>query len=133
LSNPNPIAPTTISGRIWASRRLFQPILHTRAASALIGRSGPAWRRKAAIDAEVVTVSVVDAAPPEGVTVCGKKLHVAPEGRPEQLKETAESNPFSGVTEIEVVPLCPAVMVNDAGEAATEKLGGIVSITIRLL
>jgi hypothetical protein len=45
--------------------------------------------------AEVVTVSVVVAADGlVGVTVEGEKLHVAPEGRPEQANETAAANPF---------------------------------------
>jgi hypothetical protein len=71
----------------------------------------------------VDTVNVVEAAAPGGVTVAGEKLHEAPVGRPEQAKVTAELKPYSGVTEIVAVPLCPAVTVNDAGEAATEKSG----------
>ena len=78
-------------------------------------------RRNAAVVAAVVTVSVVEVTAPDGVTVAGAKLHDAPEGNPEQLNETAESNPFSGVTEIAAVPLCPAVTVRGAEEAATEK------------
>ena len=80
------------------------------------------------VDVDVVTVSVVEATPPDGVTVWGEKLHDAPEGNPEQLNETVELNPCSGVTETVVVPLCPAVTVSDAGEAATVKSGvtGIV-------
>jgi hypothetical protein len=73
--------------------------------------------------AAVVTVSVVEAAEPDGVTVAGEKLHDAPEGNPEQLNETAELNPFRGATEILVVPFCPAVTLSDAGEATTEKSG----------
>jgi hypothetical protein len=126
LSKLNPITPTTISGRTWNSRRLFQPTQKTRAASALIGNSGPAGRRIAAIDTLVVTFSVVEATPADGVTVCGEKMHVAPEGNPAQLKETVELKPNAGVTEIEVVPYCPAATVDDAGVAATEKSGGMV-------
>jgi hypothetical protein len=69
----------------------------------------------------VVKVSVVEVGASDGVTVGGEKLHEAPEGNPEQLNETAELNPFSGVTEIVVVPLWPPAIVNDVGEAATEK------------
>ena len=68
------------------------------------------------------TVSVVDVVP-GGVTVAGEKLHDAPDGSPEQLNDTLEVNPFSGVTEIVVVTLCPTVTANAVGEAATEKSG----------
>ena len=104
LRTPNAITQTTISGRRWTSRRLFQPMQHTRAASAPIGSSGPAGRWIAAIDTFVVTFSEVEATPVDGVTVCGEKMHVAPAGSPEQLNETVELKPFAGVTEIEVVP-----------------------------
>jgi hypothetical protein len=50
----------------------------------------------------VLMVRVVEAAPPEGVTVTGEKLHVEPEGNPVQAKETAELKLLAGVTEIEV-------------------------------
>jgi len=70
----------------------------------------------------VVTVSIVDVAP-GGVTVDGEKLHDAPEGNPEQANETDELNPESDVTETIVVPLLPAVTVNEEGEVVTEKSG----------
>lgn len=66
-------------------------------------------------------MTVVETDAPDGVTVAGEKLHDAPGGNPEQLNETAESNPFSGVTEVEIEPLCPAATVSDEGEAPTEK------------
>jgi hypothetical protein len=94
---------------------------HTRAARVLMGNRGPPGRWAVAIEAVVVTVSVVEATPPDGVTVVGRKLHDAPEGRPEQLNEIVELKPFAGVTEMEVVPFCPAVTVCDPGESATEK------------
>lgn len=62
---------------------------------------------------DVETISVVEVVP-GGVTVAGEKLHVAPVGSPEQPNETAELNPFSGVTESLVVPTCPAITVNAA-------------------
>jgi hypothetical protein len=74
--------------------------------------------------AELVTDSAVEAAAPDGVTVGGVKVHVAPACIPEQLKVTVELNPFSGVTVIVVPPLCLLVTVCDAGEPATEKSGG---------
>jgi hypothetical protein len=70
----------------------------------------------------VVTVSIVEAAAPEGVTLAGAKLHDAPEGSPEQLSETAEANPPCGVTVVVTVPLCPALTVSDVGETEAEKL-----------
>lgn len=81
--------------------------------------------------AGVVTVSVVEAAAPDNsVTVCGKKLHDAPVGNPEQLNETVELNPYSGVTATVVVPLCPAVSVNEFGVATIEKSGGMVYVAL---
>lgn len=71
----------------------------------------------------VVTVSVVVTAVPEGVTVAGEKLHEAPVERSEQPKETAEANPFAGVTDTVVVLLCPAATVSAMGETAKEKSG----------
>jgi hypothetical protein len=55
----------------------------------------------------------------EGVKVAREKLHEAPEGRPEQLKETGESNAFNGVIETVVVAVSPAVTVSDGDETAT--------------
>jgi len=75
---------------------------------------------------------VVDAAVPDGVTVAGAKLHVAPTGRPEQVNETAESNPFTGVTVIVAVPAAPEVTVSDAGEAATVKSGTDALVVVAL-
>jgi hypothetical protein len=68
-------------------------------------------------------VSVVEAAAPNGVMAAGEKLHVVPTGNPEQLNDTDEVNPFTGVTEIVLVPLCPGTTVSDAGEAVIEKSG----------
>ena len=39
-------------------------------------------------------VRVVLAIAPDGITVCGEKEQLSPEGRPEQLKLTACVNPF---------------------------------------
>ena len=72
----------------------------------------------------VAIVSVVVVAPPDGVTVEGEKLHVAPVGRPEHANDTADENPFCGVMVRVVVPLDPAVTVNDAGEAVMPKSAG---------
>ena len=73
--------------------------------------------------AEACSVTVVEAAEPEGVMVVGVKLHVTPAGRPEQPKLTGELNPLEGVTVREAVPLWPAMMLRDAGVTATEKSG----------
>jgi hypothetical protein len=70
-----------------------------------------------------VIVTVVEIGEPDGVTVAGEKVHAVPEGSPEQTNETATSNPFSGVTDIETDPLCPAITVRAEGEAAREKSG----------
>jgi hypothetical protein len=73
--------------------------------------------------AEAVTVSVVVAAVPKGVTELGEKLHDAPEGNPEQLNETADEYPFSGVTKTAAVLLCPCGTIKEAGKRLTRKLG----------
>ena len=70
-----------------------------------------------------VNVSVVEAVVPDGVTVAGEKLHDVPAGKPEQLKDTDELNPFCGVTRIALASLCPGTTVSEAGEAAIEKSG----------
>ena len=72
--------------------------------------------------AETVNVDVAGVAP-AGVTVAGEKLQVAPVGRPEQVNVVAEAKPFWAVTERVAVPVCPGVMVSDAGETVTVKLG----------
>ena len=76
------------------------------------------------VAAEVTVSVVVPAAVPEGVTEVGEKRHAAPEGSPEQAKETAELKPFAGVIVTVVVPLPPEGKVRDAGDVATEKVGG---------
>jgi hypothetical protein len=86
------------------------------------------WRRIAAVAGEAVTVSVVEAAVPDRVNVEGEKLHDAPKGNPEQVNETAELKPFSGVTEMAAFPLCPAAKLIEAGEAAMEKSGSGVMV-----
>jgi hypothetical protein len=78
--------------------------------------------------ADTVNV-VVEAEPPDSVSVAGEKLHVAPEGNPEQLNETAELNPFSGVTDRIAVVLCPVTTVRDPEETATEKSGAAALMT----
>ena len=72
----------------------------------------------------VVNVSVVEAVAPDGVMGVGEKLHDVPAGKPEQLNDTDELNPFCGVIRIVLVPLCPGTTVSDVGEAAIEKSGG---------
>jgi hypothetical protein len=61
-------------------------------------------------------VSVVATGEAPGVTLAGEKRHVAPAGRPEQVKETAELNPFCGVTVIVAVPLFPAFSPRETGD-----------------
>ena len=125
---PQPVhrlSPTAIpaSSSRCKPRRFFQVKQQNAIASTEPGKKGLWSRWRAAVVGAVVTVSVVEAAPPEGIKVDGEKLHDTPAGNPEQLNETAEANPFCGVTKTVVVPLCPAVMETDAGKRSTEKLG----------
>ena len=101
-------------------RRLLQPTRQSAKANADPGNNDnqPRGGAKAAI--EVETVSVVEATPPDGVTLVGEKLHDAPAGRPEQLKVTVEANPFTGVTDTVAVFGCPDEIDNDVGETPTE-------------
>jgi hypothetical protein len=73
-------------------------------------------------------VNCVVAAEPEGVTVAGLKEQVAPAGRPEQAKLTAELNPFCGVTVRVTLPLVSAV--SEAADAARVKLGDRVMVYV---
>lgn len=70
---------------------------------------------------DVLTVTVVAIGPPFGITVAGEKLQEAPVGNPEQLNETTELKPFTGINEREKEPLCPALMVNEEDDTVTEK------------
>jgi hypothetical protein len=122
---------TSTNAIIFKPRRFFQPNQQSATASTEPGNNGLELRRRAAVVVAVVIVSVVETSAPDVVTVAGEKLHDAPEGNPEQLKDTAPPNAFCGVTKIVVVPLCPAVTVSDAGETATVKLG--VATCVRLM
>ena len=94
-------------------------------ARAVAGSSGLRLRWRVAVAVEVVTVNVVvETVVPESAKVGGEKLHVAPEGNPEQVNETTELKPFNGVIDTVVVPLLPAVTVSDVGDAPTEKSCG---------
>jgi hypothetical protein len=102
-----------------------RPARHrTVAASDAPGHSG---FRSGVIRAEaaaVAMVNVVVAAADAGVTLAGEKVHVAPAGRPEHAKETAELNPFSGRIVTVVVPLLPPVTVSEAGVRVRLKSAG---------
>ena len=93
-------------------------------ASDVQGNNGRPFWSSAAAEVEAVNLSVVEAIVPDGVTIGGVKLHDTPEGIPAaQLNDTAELNPFRGVTEMVVVVLFPEVTANVDGDAATEKSG----------
>jgi len=125
LTSTRPAALTASSTTRNTPRRLRIPKQQSRTASAVTGKSGREPRRISADVDAVETVSVVDAAAvPVGVTVAGAKLQVAPAGKPEQAKDTAELKPLAGVTETVVVPLLPAATVKDTGKAAIVKVGG---------
>jgi len=72
---------------------------------------------------DVEIVIVVDAVPPDGVTVDGEKAHDAPAGSPEHANETRDENPSTGVTETVPLTLCPCCTVR-VGGPVTEKSGG---------
>jgi hypothetical protein len=102
-----------------------RPAMHrTVAASDAPGQKG---FRSGVIRAEVAAVamdSVVMAAADAGVTLAGEKVQLAPPGRPEHAKETAEPNPFSGAIVTVVVPLLPAVTLSKAKDRERLKSPG---------
>ena len=72
----------------------------------------------------VVIVIVVATALPDGVTVAGLNVQLAPAGNPEHAKLTAELNPFSGVTVSVNVPCPPETIVKADTDFDNPKLGG---------
>jgi hypothetical protein len=121
---PHPVrnmAPKTetvaTSIHIWMERRLRHPRKHNAIASVApgisLGYRELGFGLTALVLEEAETVSVVVATPPEGVTLAGENVQVAPVGSPEQLKVVAEAKPFCGINEIVTVPLCPGEIVSD--------------------
>jgi hypothetical protein len=125
LSRLSPTTLTASNNSICKRRRFLHPRQHSATANIDPGSSGRPLLWSSAVVESVDTVSVVEVVP-GGITVVGEKLHDAPAGNPEQLNETAELNPYSGVTVMVVLPFCPAVTVNSPGEAAMEKFGVMV-------
>lgn len=129
----NRLSPMTVTASRRNSctlRRCLHPRKQSAAASAAPGKRGLELGRTAALVAVVVTVSVVEAAAPDGVTVAGEKLQVAPVGSPEQVNETADAKPFCGVTDIVAEPVCPPLMESEDGEATTAKLGDPAGVMV---
>jgi hypothetical protein len=121
ISRESPSPLTANKTSIRSCRRLPRLKKSKAPTSTVSGNSGRFLLARTGVVEDVANVRVVEAVEPDGVTVAGEKPHDAPEGSPEQANETAELKPFAGVTEIDAVPLCPGVTVNDAGEAVTEK------------
>ena len=98
---PQPLAKskadaTSIPMRMHLTRRFLGAVKQKKSAARTAGaRNGNPSLCSEPLNLAVEMVSVVEAAPaPEGVTVAGEKEQDAPVGSPEQLKETAASNPF---------------------------------------
>jgi hypothetical protein len=107
-------------------RRRLRPTKHKLSAKVDMAMDPKGGRRSGSSFLAVVfaaRVSVVEAAAPDGFTVAGEKLHDVPGGKPAQLNETAELNPFIGVIVRATVPLCPAATVSVPGDTANEKSG----------
>jgi hypothetical protein len=99
--------------RLLIPRRYIPAAAHTNGSN---GR-GP-WRKRDDC-AAVEIVSTAVAALPEGVIVAGSKEQLAPLGRPEQAKLTAELKPYWGVTVRVTVPELPDWTVSEAGEVVS--------------
>lgn len=124
FSRESPATLISISNRNCTRLRFFQPKQQSATASTDPGNSG----LECLFDAEVpevfaviATVSVVDAADPDGVSVDGANTHDVPAGRPVQLNETVELNPFCGITETAVDPFWVLETASEVGEAESEK------------
>jgi hypothetical protein len=116
-----PATLTTSSNSICRPRRFFQLMKHSATASTDPGNSGLGAWCNAALVVDVITVSAVEAAAPDGATVCGEKMHDTPAGNPAQFSDTGALNPLIGVTETMTVAVCPEFIVSEVGEAETEK------------
>ena len=118
----------TTNIHIWMERLFCHPRKHSPIASVVPGifpgNCDHGFGLTALALGESETVSVVVATPPEGVTLDGENVHVAPAGSPEQLKVVAAAKPFCGVIEIVTVALCPGATVSDGCETEIEKVGG---------
>jgi hypothetical protein len=120
MLSPAPMIPASIS--IRAPRRFLHPKQQNASAIAEPGSEVLELWLSAVFSAAVAIVSVVVATAPAGVTELGENLQDAPAGKPEQLNETADEYPFTGVTRMVAVPLCPGVTVNADGRRETPKL-----------
>lgn len=103
---------------------------HKARATVASGRKPPEFGCAAAEADPVVIVRVVAAAPPAGVTVAGLKAQLAPAGRPEHAKVTAELNPFVGVTVTVTVPWPPGCNLSVPAVEVSEKLDPRAAFTI---
>lgn len=92
------------------------------------GQVGMRFSLVAAVVAIVIVV--VAAVVPLGVTAEGEKLHVAPDGSPEQAKFTAELKPFIGVTDKPMVALCPGVTETLVEAAASVNDGTVFTVSV---
>lgn len=115
---------TIVRDSQWAEKvRFFLPKRHRTKANAVRGKNGRDFAGEAADCALIAIVSWVVAASPDGVTVSWSKEHVAPLGRPEQVKVTGELNPFSGVTVSMSAAWPPELTVSEGSETLRTKSG----------
>jgi hypothetical protein len=70
-----------------------------------------------------VIESIIEVGAPDGVTTSGEKVHAVPAGKPEQLNDTSEEKPLTGVNKMVVVPLHAGPIKSDPTEAEIEKSG----------
>jgi hypothetical protein len=68
-----------------------------------------------------------------GVTDDGLKVPVAPVGRPEIVRLTAELKLFMDVMVMVEVPDAPWIIVSEVGEAEMEKSGTAVMVTLSVM
>jgi len=98
-TSPIPRALRAITSTSFKRRRLPRSNRQSAAVTPPAGKNGLGPCRSAANDVVVETVSVaLDAAVPDTVKLIGEKVQPASAGSPEQASETAEENPYSGVT-----------------------------------
>ena len=81
---------------------------------------------------EPAVIVMVDEPEPGAAMEVGLKLALAPDGRPEALRDTAALNPPEIALVMVVVPANPWLSVIDDGAADKVKLGGTVDVTVNV-
>lgn len=130
---PQPIVSDTqttqmASRKLFRLRRVLKPNEQNVAANMIAGTNVREVGSRLADWALAEMVSWLVAGLPEGITAAGLKVQLAPAGKPEHAKLTAESNPFCGVTVTVVVCVLPEFTVTALGVKPSANVGGMLIV-----